>query len=64
MKKIIALVVFSFIALAMLIGYITGQGYVTPAFGGLAVVGLFGLYVGFGILAVIYRLIFRNDPPN
>ncbi|MEE2784715.1 MAG: hypothetical protein VYE04_15210 [Pseudomonadota bacterium] len=47
--------------LMILISYLVGRGIVSPQQGGLMAIGLIGMYVGFGILIVVYRLIGRLD---
>ncbi|NKB99451.1 MAG: hypothetical protein GKR90_13280 [Pseudomonadales bacterium] len=58
-KRIIplVLVVGSYLALAATVVFIARSGGLTPEEALLSLVGLFGLYVGFGILIVVYRLI-------
>lgn len=55
--KIGALVALSFFGLMGLIGWLAAQGIVRPQLA----IGVFGLYVGFGILIAIYRLINKLD---
>ena len=51
----------SFFGLLALLGWLTAQDAVTPQMAVLMGIGLFGLYVGFGILIGVYRLINRLD---
>lgn len=50
-------VVFSFLSLFGVVVYLVRDARVTVAEGGLMLVALFGLYIGFGILIAVYRLI-------
>ena len=59
--KIAAAILWSFIGLVVLIGFLTGGGILTPSQGGLMVVMLLGMYVGFGILIGVYRLVMNLD---
>lgn len=58
-KRIVplVLVVGSYLALAATVVYIARSGVLTPEEALLTLVCLFGLYVGFGVLIVVYRLI-------
>lgn len=51
----------SFLGLLALIGWLMAEDAVTPQMAVLMGVGLFGLYVGFGILIGVYRLISKLD---
>lgn len=51
----------SFVALASLTIYLTAAGVVTPQRGLLALIALAGLYIGFGILILVRRLIDKLD---
>jgi len=59
--KVAGGVVGSFLLLAFIVFYLTLRGTLSPQQGGLMVVALFGLYVGFGILIAVYRLISKLD---
>ncbi len=61
MKKIAAAVIISFVGLVVLIVHNTTAGHLPMAIGRLMVVALFGLYVGFGALIAVYRLIAKLD---
>jgi xanthosine utilization system XapX-like protein len=60
LKKVSA-IVGSFLGLAILILYLARTAVLTPAQAGLMVVALLGIYVGFGILIAVYRLINRLE---
>ena len=49
------------VALALLIVALAVNGVVTPQQGLLMLVALFGMYVGFGILIAIYRLVAKLE---
>ncbi len=49
------------VALALLIVALMVNGVVTPQQGLLMLVALFGMYVGFGILIAIYRLVAKLE---
>ena len=51
----------SFLGLVALIAYLETRGALTMSEAGLMVVALFGMYVGFGILIAVYRLISKLD---
>lgn len=51
----------SFLGLLALIGWLTAKDAVTPQMAVLMGVGLLGLYVGFGILIGVHRLISKLD---
>ncbi len=53
--------IISFFGLLAVIGWLTARGLVNPQMGTLMGIGLFGLYVGFGILIAVYRLINKLD---
>jgi len=61
MKKVVAAVIVSFVGLVMLIFYITTEGHLPMVIGRLMMLTLFGLYVGFGALIAVYRLIANLD---
>ncbi len=52
-------VVISFIGVAALIIFISRSGLVTPEMGALMLVALVGLYVGFGVLVLVFRLVLK-----
>ncbi|MEJ2090411.1 MAG: hypothetical protein P8Y69_18535 [Gammaproteobacteria bacterium] len=54
--KIAVAVVGSFLGLIALIYYLALEHVVTPQVAGLMAVALFGMYVGFGILILAYRV--------
>ncbi len=49
------------VALALLIVALAANSVVTPQQGLLMLVALFGMYVGFGILIAIYRLVAKLE---
>lgn len=51
----------SFFGLLALIGWLTARDALTPQMAVLMGIGLLGLYVGFGILIGVYRLISKLD---
>lgn len=55
--KIALSIVFSYLALIALDIYLAVNQILTPQQAGLMAVMLFGMYVGFGILIAVYRLI-------
>ncbi|HVF16382.1 MAG TPA: hypothetical protein VNA21_05705 [Steroidobacteraceae bacterium] len=57
----LALVAGSFTALAIGIMVLAAKGIVTFQLGLLMLVGLVGLYFGFGVLIVVYRFIAKLD---
>ena len=56
-----ALAVLSFFGLLGLIGWLAAQGIVRPQMAMLMGIGALGLYIGFGILIAIHRLISKLD---
>ena len=48
-----------FVALVVLVFYLVRSGRVTPEVGLLMLISLLGLYVGFGILIFVYRLVMQ-----
>jgi hypothetical protein len=58
-KRLVPLVLIaaSYFALAAVVVFVARAGGLTPEEALLMLVGLLGLYVGFGILILIYRLI-------
>ena len=59
--KIVAGIAVSFIGLAGAIIYLLAAKIISPGLAKLMLVGLVGLYVGFGILIAVYRLISKLD---
>jgi hypothetical protein len=57
----LALVIVSYLALATGVVFVARSGFLTPEQAALTLVALFGLYFGFGVLILIYRLINRLD---
>ena len=55
----VAGVVLSFVALAGLVIYLSRSSVLTPEIGALMLVALTGLYVGFGVLVLIFRLVLK-----
>jgi hypothetical protein len=51
----------SFIGIAATIVYLSATNVVAPTVAKLMLVALFGLYLGFGILIAVYRLMRRLD---
>lgn len=60
-KVVIGVTLFSFLALAAGVVWTARSGMFTPEQALLLLVALFGLYFGFGILFVVYRLVNRLD---
>lgn len=52
-------VVCTFVGLAALVIYISRSGVVTPEAGALMLVALVGIYVGFGVLFLVFRLVLK-----
>lgn len=52
-------VVGSFILLGVVVGALSANGIITPQMAGLMMVGLLGMYVGFGVLIITYRFVSR-----
>jgi formate/nitrite transporter FocA (FNT family) len=59
--QMLALAAGSFTALAIAIMVLAAKGIVTFQLGLLMLVGLVGLYFGFGVLIVVYRFIAKLD---
>ncbi len=59
--KLVAGIAASFIGLAGTIIYLLEAKIITPAMALLMFVALLGIYVGFGILIAVYRLIRRLE---
>ena len=59
--KIASLIIMSFLSLTVLIVFLAANGFLTGAQAGLMVVALVGLYVGFGILIAVYRLVHKLE---
>lgn len=59
--KIAATIAVSYAALAFGVGLLYRQGWITLAVAKLMLVALVGLFVGFGALIGIYRLVVRID---
>ena len=59
--KIAAGIAVSFIGLAGTIIYLFAEKIISPGVAKLMLVALVGLYVGFGILIAVYRLISKLD---
>jgi xanthosine utilization system XapX-like protein len=57
----LSLAITGFVALAVGIVVLVLQQVISPALGLLSLIALLGLYVGFGILIGVYRLISRLD---
>lgn len=57
--SIAGLVVGSFIGFVVLINYLAARDILTSTEAGLMVVALFGMYVGYGILIIAYRIMNR-----
>lgn len=56
---IAGLIVGSFIGFVLLINYLAAREVLTSTEAGLMVVALFGMYVGYGILIIAYRIMNR-----
>jgi uncharacterized membrane protein (DUF485 family) len=59
--KVAGAIVGSFLALLGLIWTLAFHGVLSPQEAGLMAVALFGMYVGFGILIGVHRLISKLD---
>ncbi len=61
MKKalISAGVIFTFIGIGVIVFFLVRSGIIEPAVGLLMLICLVGIYVGFGILIAVYRLVNR-----
>ena len=59
--KVVAGIAVSFVGLAGTIIYLLAAKIISPGLAKLMLVGLVGLYVGFGILIAVYRLISKLD---
>ena len=59
--KITSAVVVSFLGIIALLIYLAQRSILTGSQAGFMVVALFGLYVGFGILIAVYRLVSKLD---
>ena len=55
--KTAALVIGTFLGSASLIYFLAFRQIITPQQAGLMAVALFGMYVGFGVLILVYRLV-------
>ncbi|MFT7653066.1 MAG: xanthosine utilization system XapX-like protein [Limisphaerales bacterium] len=60
-KIVIGVTLLSYLGLAAGVVWAARSGLFTPEQALLLLVGLFGLYIGFGILIVVYRLINKLD---
>ena len=60
-KRTLLLVLISFVLVLIGILMLARQGVLTPQQAGLGAVWMFGMYVGFGILIAVYRLISKLD---
>lgn len=60
-KVVIGVTLLSYLGLASGVVWAARSGIFTPEQALLLLVALFGLYVGFGILIVVYRLINKLD---
>lgn len=61
LPKIAAGIAVSFVGLVGLIIYLAASRTVSPQLGLLMLTALAGLYIGFGILMLVYRLIHKLD---
>ena len=59
--KVVAGIAVSFVGLAGTIIYLLAAKIISSGLAKLMLVGLVGLYVGFGILIAVYRLISKLD---
>ena len=59
--KVTGTVVVTFLSLVTLVIYLAQRPVITGPQAGLMVVALLGLYIGFGILIAVYRLISKLD---
>ena len=55
--RVVAGIAASFVGLAGTIIFLAGMGIMGPVMAKLMLVALLGMYVGFGVLVAIYRLI-------
>ena len=60
-KLILAGVGLSFLAILAAVGWLAAEQIVTPQMAVLLGVATFGLYVGFGILIAVFRMISRLE---
>ena len=60
-RRIAAGVAASFVAVLAVIGWLAAEQVVTPQMAVLMSIATFGLYVGFGILIAVYRMINRLE---
>ncbi len=54
-------VIFTFVMFTLAIVFLAANAFVTPQLALLLFIALFGLYVGFGILIAVYRLIAKLE---
>ena len=60
-RRIAAGIAASFLAVLALIGWLAAEQVVTPQMAVLMAIATFGLYVGFGILIAVFRMINRLE---
>lgn len=60
-RKVLAGVAVSFVSFVAIIAILARRQLVTAELATLMLVALFGLYVGFGVLVLVYRLILKLD---
>ena len=60
-KLVVAGVGASFLAILALVGWLAAEQIVTPQMAVLLGIATFGLYVGFGILIAVFRMINRLE---
>ena len=60
-RRIAAGVAASFLAILALVGWLAAEQVVTPQMAVLMAIATFGLYVGFGILIAVFRMINRLE---
>ena len=56
-RRFVAGIAASFVGFVGMIGFLSAEQIVTATVAKLMLVALFGLYVGFGVLVAVYRLI-------
>jgi len=61
LPKIAAAIAVSFFGLAGLVIYLAASRIVTPQLALLMLIALAGLYIGFGVLVLVYRLVHKLD---
>ena len=60
-KYVLAGVAISFVGFVAIIAFVARRQLISTELAGLMLVALFGLYFGFGVLVIVYRLILKLD---